>query len=535
MTDADASAGLSAERSALELAQLHDRIDEARRMLSRLLQQTVAAAMAGSPNADSLVVKVNEQLVQEALRVQAEAELTEHAQDEAERLGGLDPITRLPMRGRLLDQLAQSLALAQRHDRVLALLDLGLGHFAQIQARLGREAADMLLREVADRISASLRGCDLVGRQNLGGFLIGLVEITQPEDATRVARKIHAALDRPIQVGEQQVQLTASIGIAVFPHDAEQIDALVDTAAAQKGRDGMRRPGAFAMGTDARTSGSLEGSPPSHDEVNSHASGVQAPETSRLRDANERLIVSILDARELSDALLQARHRHVALLAVIAEELRDPQAPVRLAAALLGHAQVDQALLPRVQSMLHEQLRRMKQMLGNLDGLVGTHLDALALARERIDLRAAVQGAMQQAKAAFHARRQRVDVQLGEQPLEVMGDMDRMVQVLENLLDNASKYSGEGGNVAVRGSLVKNSVMLEVCDDGIGLASAVKPQIFAPFWHDAEALAVQGAGVGIGLTVVRKLVEAHNGSVQAHSAGRGLGSRFVVTLPGAQA
>ncbi len=262
---------------------------------------------------------------------------------------------------------------------------------------------------------------------------------------------------------------------------------------------------------------------------------VQEADDTWLRDENERLVMAILGPRELRDALQQAQHRYVDLLVVVADELQDPQAPVRLAASVLGSMHVDQTLLPRVQSMLDAQLDRMRQMLVHLDGTVGVHLDPLRRPHDKIDLRVAVHGAVERAQRAMSARRQHVELQLCERPLEVVGDRERLLLVVANLLDNASKFSAEGQRIGVRGGCVAGSVVLEVYDTGIGIAPAGTSQIFEPFWHDAEALVVAGAGVGIGLTVVRWLVESHGGTVQARSAGRGRGSCLLVTLPAVQA
>jgi diguanylate cyclase (GGDEF)-like protein len=518
-------------RSSVELAQLHEDIEAARRVLNRLLQETVTARMMGPREDDSLVVQVNERLVTAALRSQAE--WTGRAPD-GTACPAIDPVTGLSLRDRMLDQLSHGLALARRHDRVLALLDVELDSFAQIQASVGRQACDILLRTSAERIQASIRDCDLASHHDDGRFLIALVEIAGADHANLVARRVVTALCRPMRVGGQWVALSASVGISVYPDHGERIEALLDIAARARARARRERLGTWRM---ADGSGSPVGAertsdrPASSPEADPGASEAPAAQATSLREANERLVMAALDARELNDALLQAQQRHVNLLGVVAEELRDPQAPVRVAASLLGRMQVDQDLLPRVQSMLDEQMRRMKQLLERLDGVVSTRMGPLTLVLERIDLRDAVHEAIAQVQVALRVRAQQVDLQLGVQPLDVMGDMDRLVQVMANLLDNASKYSGEGATITVAGSLLADSVVVEVRDNGIGLAADAISRIFAPFWHDAEALVVGGTGVGIGLTVVRRLVEAHCATVQAFSAGRGLGSRFVVTLP----
>ena len=110
-------------------------------------------------------------------------------------------------------------------------------------------------------------------------------------------------------------------------------------------------------------------------------------------------------------------------------------------------------------------------------------------------------------------------------------DPVRLVQVLGNLLDNASKYTPEGGEIDLAVAIVGDAVEMTVSDSGIGISAEVLPEVFEPFVQDGHAIGFNGVGLGIGLTVVRELVEAHGGSVVATSSGIGQGSRFVVRLP----
>ena len=115
--------------------------------------------------------------------------------------------------------------------------------------------------------------------------------------------------------------------------------------------------------------------------------------------------------------------------------------------------------------------------------------------------------------------------------LHVDGDPLRLTQVLCNLLDNASKYTQVGGDIRLCVSAAEGSIVMTVSDNGIGITAEALPRVFEPFVQDQHAVGFNGAGLGIGLTVVRELVDAHGGSVIARSAGSGLGSQFVVTLP----
>jgi len=110
-------------------------------------------------------------------------------------------------------------------------------------------------------------------------------------------------------------------------------------------------------------------------------------------------------------------------------------------------------------------------------------------------------------------------------------DPVRLAQVLRNLLDNASKYTPNGGQITLSVTVLDETVVVSVSDNGIGITAELLPRVFEPFVQDKHAIGFNGAGLGIGLTVVRELVDAHGGNVAASSAGTGLGSRFTVTLP----
>ena len=115
--------------------------------------------------------------------------------------------------------------------------------------------------------------------------------------------------------------------------------------------------------------------------------------------------------------------------------------------------------------------------------------------------------------------------------LEVYGDPVRLAQIVRNLLDNASRYTPDGGEIALSVVVSDNTIVIAVSDSGIGVTAQALPDIFEPFAQDTHAIGFNEGGPGIGLTVVRVLVEAHGGSVAASSAGRGHGSQFVVTPP----
>jgi signal transduction histidine kinase len=150
---------------------------------------------------------------------------------------------------------------------------------------------------------------------------------------------------------------------------------------------------------------------------------------------------------------------------------------------------------------------------------------------ESVDLAGTIDQAVHACRPAMDKRRQHLHLRLPPQSLPLRGDPLRLGQVVSNLLDNASKYTPDGGDIALSAVVVDDAVVMTVSDSGIGIATEALPGVFEPFVQDARAIGFNRAGLGIGLTVVRELVEGHGGSVVARSAGVGLGSQFVVTLP----
>ena len=151
--------------------------------------------------------------------------------------------------------------------------------------------------------------------------------------------------------------------------------------------------------------------------------------------------------------------------------------------------------------------------------------------RFTIDMAGVVSDAVDICRPAMDTRLQRLRVQLPARLLGLHGDPVRLTQVLSNLLDNASKYTPDGGEIVLSVAVVDDMIETTVTDSGIGIAADMLPDVFEPFVQDTHAVDFNGVGLGIGLTVVRELVEAHGGHDVARSAGIGLGSQFVVALP----
>ena len=219
-----------AANAALELAQLLDSIGEARAELSQLQQAVVgAASRLGSAPAAHLL-QINEQLVVSGLRAHAEAKAAKDALAEASRVAGLDPLTGLPNRVRLLDRLALAIAGAKRHGGLLAVLFMDLDGFKQINDTYGHAVGDQVLQLTAGRLTASVRAADTVSRLGGDEFVILLTEVSHASDALLIANKVGAALAESCRIGDQELHLAASIDISLYPRDGEDASVLIDRA-----------------------------------------------------------------------------------------------------------------------------------------------------------------------------------------------------------------------------------------------------------------------------------------------------------------
>jgi len=250
---------------------------------------------------------------------------------------------------------------------------------------------------------------------------------------------------------------------------------------------------------------------------------------SQLREANEQLVQAALNAQELQAAAEHARRRQTEFIAVLAHELRNPLAPILNAAALLGRLPARE--LPSVQAVIERQVAHLSRLVGDLLDVSRVATGKLRLDIEWLDLSDTIEQAVHACRPAMDTRRQHLRVGLPSHALRLRGDPLRLAQVVSNLLDNASKYTPVGGRITLSAVVVDAAIVMTVSDTGIGIAPVALPRVFEPFVQDEHAIRFNSAGLGIGLALVRELVEAHGGSVVARSAGTGLGSQFVVTLP----
>jgi signal transduction histidine kinase len=243
------------------------------------------------------------------------------------------------------------------------------------------------------------------------------------------------------------------------------------------------------------------------------------------------VLVDITDRKQAENVLREADRSKNEFLATLAHELRNPLAPIRAAVKIL---QLKQTLTPDSQSALDVIERQSAQMTRLIDDLLDIARitnNKLELRRERIDLRQAVDSAVETSRPLLEQRSHRLTLKKPARAMYVNADLVRLAQVISNLLNNAAKYTEPGGRIWLTVAREKGEAVIRVRDNGTGISSEMMPHVFEMFQQAGRARAGSPGGLGIGLTLVKRLVELHQGAISAHSAGRDHGSEFVVRLP----
>jgi PAS domain S-box-containing protein len=244
-------------------------------------------------------------------------------------------------------------------------------------------------------------------------------------------------------------------------------------------------------------------------------------------EAQER---SIAELRRAEEALREADRRKDEFLAVLAHELRNPLAPIRYAVALARKGGAE-ARRPQAQAIIERQVEHMSRLLDDLLDVSRITRGTLILRRSPVDLAAAVAAAQESARPLLEAKGHTLVLKLPQAPIRLVADPIRLAQVLANILINAAKYTDGGGRIELEAGCEGPDVVVAIRDNGIGISAEMMPRMFTLFAQAAPALERSEGGLGIGLSLVRGLVQLHGGTVRAHSRGVGHGSEFVVRLP----
>jgi CheY-like chemotaxis protein/nitrogen-specific signal transduction histidine kinase len=230
-------------------------------------------------------------------------------------------------------------------------------------------------------------------------------------------------------------------------------------------------------------------------------------------------------------ALLDADRRKDEFIATLSHELRNPLAPIRNSLELLEREACDDAIQKQSRSVIKRQVEQMTRLVEDLLDISRVTRDKIELRKEVVDLAAIIKGSIEISRPAIDSAGHELKIILPEQPVLVKVDPGRMAQVFSNLLNNASKFTDRCGIIEIEAKRAGTDVIVSVRDNGIGIPCEELAHVFDMFRQVDQSLEKSHGGLGIGLTLVRRLVELHGGTVNAQSEGPGKGSEFIVRLP----
>ena len=252
---------------------------------------------------------------------------------------------------------------------------------------------------------------------------------------------------------------------------------------------------------------------------------------SKLREANQNLVISSVRAQELQAQAEAASQRQNEFLSMLAHELRNPLAPIVMAAEILRKILSAHPQLPQIHEIIVRQATHMTQLIDSLMEASRVNTGKITLHKRPLLLSEVIESAVGISQPFIDRRKQKLIVNLPTAPIVIDGDMVRLAQVFSNLLINATKFAPEHDGITVSACLLPDAVAVSVKDHGVGIAPEIAPFIFDLFTQGPRTLERSQGGLGIGLSLVRTLTEMHGGTVSVHSDGEGLGSEFTVTLP----
>lgn len=249
-----------------------------------------------------------------------------------------------------------------------------------------------------------------------------------------------------------------------------------------------------------------------------------------FREIQERKVAE-QELRTQSAALADADRRKNEFLATLAHELRNPLAPISNALQLWSFVADDKNEMEQLRALMERQLGQMIRLVDDLLDVSRITRGKIQLRKERVDVTALIGSALEAVKPILEACDHTVTTHLPATPLYVVGDAARLTQVLGNILNNAAKYTGRSGAIDVAALKQDERIVVRIRDNGPGIPADMLEAIFEMFRQVDGTLERSHGGLGIGLTLVRRLVDEHGGTVTAHSEGAGRGSEFVVSLP----
>jgi len=251
----------------------------------------------------------------------------------------------------------------------------------------------------------------------------------------------------------------------------------------------------------------------------------------KLKEAEAALQQAVGERERAEQALRDADRRKDEFLAVLSHELRNPLAPIRSSLHVLEHAPADAGAAARAHQIMARQVGHLARLVDDLLDVTRIANGKLQVERQPVDLRDLAQRTAEDHRSLFTAREVALEIALPDEPLWVEGDATRLAQAIGNLLQNSTKFTSSGDSVRLSLDGMDGFAVLRVRDTGVGIDPAMIPRLFQPFSQADTTLNRRLGGLGLGLALVKGLVEAHGGTIDVSSGGKGAGSEFVVRLP----
>src|SRR5687767_11491437 len=396
-------------------------------------------------------------------------------------------------------------------------------------ARARAEAARAAAEETTRRSNFLARASHELGSSlDLEQGMRRLLDLVVPEMADGAALVVDAETDRPLLFHKKDsIEALTDYGALPEPLRAA-LQRVVREGLPHEGdvvcyplRTGERTLGALALTSD-RSSPDLV----TFQELAGRAA--IALDNARLYQSLEREIVR---SRAAEEQLQDASQRKDEFLAMLSHELRNPLAPIRNAVEVIRRLAPPDPKLTMARDVVDRQVSLLARLVEELLDVSRISQGKIALKKEPVDLARIIAHSVETSRPLIDARAQTLSVSVPAAPVWLSADFARLSQVVSNLLNNASKYTGEGGRIELTASAEAGEARIVVRDNGVGIEAQLLHKVFDLFVQGERALDRGQGGLGIGLTLVKRLVELHNGRVEAASDGPGRGAIFTVTLP----
>ena len=250
----------------------------------------------------------------------------------------------------------------------------------------------------------------------------------------------------------------------------------------------------------------------------------------QLREANQNLVLATFGAQDMQATAEATNLRQTQFLSMLAHELRNPLAPIAMANELLGKIIDAHPQLPKLHGIINRQVSHMVRLVDDLLDASRVSSGKITLQKRQLLISEIIESAVETSQPFIDKRNQSLSIDLPADTV-IYGDQVRLAQVFSNLLINATKFTAEYEHITISAQKLLNTVAISVKDNGVGIAADIQPFIFDLFTQGFRSLDRSQGGLGIGLSLVRSIIEMHGGSVKVRSQGVGFGSEFIVMLP----